>query len=536
MNIEALHLKNFKRFSDLRIDLSALDAPPKLILLIGANGSGKSSIFDAFEYLSGPAKGLRDHYLDYFKKRSDADMSVDCTLGGRVTVKRTNNEPVTASTGWDGRSAFYGRSSFRTVPELSGQTRAPIDLTKDADRPQRFIEQDTRFATDVSQITENILHEVWGEPFDSDTMRARFTDPINEALERVFSASFATGLRLRKLIPALSGKPPDIRFQKGGSDVHYDLLSSGEKEVFNIVLNLFTRREHFPNAIYFIDELDVHLHTSLQYALAKEIVERWIPEHSQLWTASHSLGFIDYANGSDDAAILDFDDLDFDQPQTLQPAPKSEHIFAIAVPRSSALKVFPNKRLIICENKDARLYNAIDLPELLFIGVRDKNSVVVQTRGSDEFDGLIDRDFLGTEEIAEIRRREATLHVLRYYALENYLYHPDNIAELGPAGYDDSTYRTALQHQMATVRDRLLVNLRGSRGSYEIIQEFSRELKERAIQELEQATASSDFETFYPFLDMKKNRPTAYLAGFNLRPIDLASTSWMRAAIAAQVA
>ena len=87
--------------------------------------------------------------------------------------------------------------------------------------------------------------------------------------------------------------------------------------MFNIILNLFIRREHFPNAIYFIDELDVHLHTSLQYSLVREIVERWIPENSQLWTASHSLGFIDYASGSDDAAILDFDDLDFDQPQTL---------------------------------------------------------------------------------------------------------------------------------------------------------------------------------------------------------------------------
>ena len=536
MNIEALHLKNFKRFSDLRIDLSSLDAPPKLILLIGANGSGKSSIFDAFEYLSGPAKGLRDYYLDYFKKQTDADMSVDCMLGGGIRVQRANNERVSAVPGWDGKSAFYGRSSFRTVPELSGQTGAPIDLTTDEDRPRRFIEQDTRFATDVSQITENILHEVWGEPFDSDTMRARFTDPINEALERVFSASFATGLRLRKLIPALSGKPPDIRFQKGGSEVHYDLLSSGEKEVFNIILNLFIRREHFPNAIYFIDELDVHLHTSLQYSLVKEIVERWIPENSQLWTASHSLGFIDYASGSHDAAILDFDDLDFDQSQTLQPAPKSEHVFDIAVPRSSALKVFPNKRLIICENKDARLYNAIDLPDFLFIGARDKNSVVIQTRGSDEFHGLIDRDFLGTEETAEIGRRQPNIHVLGYYALENYLYHPQNIAELNPVGHDDSAYHAALKNQMATIRDRLLVNLRGSRASYEIIQAFSNELKTQAIQEIEQATASNDFETFYPFLDMKKNRPTAYLAGFNLRPIDLASTRWMRDAIAAQVA
>ena len=126
--------------------------------------------------------------------------------------------------------------------------------------------------------------------------------------------------------------------------------------------------------------------------------------------------------------------------------------------------------------------------------------------------------------------------MLRYYALENYLYHPENIAELDLARYDDSVYRATLKNQMATVRDRLLVNLRGIRGSYEIIQEFSKELKDQAIQELGQATASSDFETFYPFLDMKKNRPTAYLAGFNLRPIDLATTRWMRDAIAGLVA
>ena len=158
MNIETLHLRNFKRFTDLKIDLSSYLSPPKLILLIGANGSGKSSIFDAFEYLSGPANGLRDYYSSYFKKRQDADLSVDCTLGGGVRVQRASDKRVTASAGWDGRSAFYGRSSFRTVPELTAQTRAPMDLTMDADRPQRFIEQDTRFTTDVSQITEKILH------------------------------------------------------------------------------------------------------------------------------------------------------------------------------------------------------------------------------------------------------------------------------------------------------------------------------------------------------------------------------------------
>ena len=142
-------------------------------------------------------------------------------------------------------------------------------------------------------MTEKILREVWGEDFDSETMRARFVDPINDSLSRIFGNGSSTTLRLTRMIPALDQKPPDVRFQKGHSEVHYDLLSSGEKEVINILLNLFIRSEHFTNAIYFIDELDVHLHTRLQYALLEEIVENWIPGNSQLWTASHSLGFID---------------------------------------------------------------------------------------------------------------------------------------------------------------------------------------------------------------------------------------------------
>ena len=536
MNINKLHLTNFKRFTELEIDLSTCASPPKLVLLIGANGSGKSSVFDAFEYLSGPYKGVRvdfqsDEYLSYFKNDQDGEVSVSCSFGGGNSFRRTNGAIDAARLDMDIREAFYGRSSLRTVPELQHRNGRAVDLTEDDDRPQRSIERDTRFESDISHVTARILREVWGERFDSEQMKARFLDPINDAMVRVFGNGDATTLRLTAMIPALGGKPPDIRFSKGQSEVHYDLLSSGEKEVFNILLNLFVRREHFTNAIYFIDELDVHLHTRLQYALLQEIVERWIPEHSQLWTASHSLGFIDYGSSGSDTAIIDFDDLDFDRPQVLRPAPKTEHVFDIAVPRSSALKVFPNKRLILCENTDAPLYNAIGLPETLFISARDKNSISIQTAGSDEFYGLIDRDFLGTEELDEIRCVLPRLLVLRYYCIENYLYHPDNIADLAPAGFDRARYLSAVAMTMRTVRDRLLVNLENTRNSYEIIKKFSKERKKRAIEEITTATAADDFERFYQFLNMKSHRP-GYLAGFDLRPADLAATCWMRAAIA----
>ena len=369
MNIEKLRLKNFKRFTDLEVDLSSCPAPPKLVFLMGANGSGKSSVFDAFEYISAPQKeGMRDFYSDYFAKNGAAASSVSISLGGGLNLTRSNQAPtVTSPPKWSIKSAFYGRSSFRTVPELLPRNGSPVDLASDSDRPQRFIEHDVRFDTDISEITRNILLGVWGEEFTSETMRARFVDPINASLSRIFTGGSSTSLRLILMIPALEPRPPEVRFRKGRSEVPYDFLSSGEKEVFNILLNLFVRREHFTNAIYFIDEIDVHLHTQLQYALLEEIVENWIPENSQLWTESHSLGFIDYANATNDAVIIDFDDFDFDQPLVLRPSPKSEHIFDIAVPRESALRVFPNKTLILCEGRDAPLYNAIDLLDFLYV-------------------------------------------------------------------------------------------------------------------------------------------------------------------------
>jgi len=78
---------------------------------------------------------------------------------------------------------------------------------------------------------------------------------------------------------------------------------------------LLSRTPFYQDTIYYLDELDLHLNTKLQYALLKEIVENWIPDGCQLWTASHSLGFIEYAN--EHAVIIDFDDLNFDHAQTL---------------------------------------------------------------------------------------------------------------------------------------------------------------------------------------------------------------------------
>ena len=166
-------------------------------------------------------------------------------------------------------------------------------------------------------------------------------------------------------------------------------------------------------------------------------------------------------------------------------------------------------------------------------GSGKSNAVGLQARANDEFRGLIDRDFLGANEIEALRREQPNLFVLGYYSIESYLYHPLNLAALSPPGFDETEYRELLQARMAAVRDRVLMTLERSRKSYEVLKTLPQETKTRAMQEIAAATASGDFETFYPFLDMKNQRPGEYLAPFNLQRLDLARTAWMRDAMAA---
>ena len=46
MRIKSVHLKNYKRFTELAI--ADLPETARLVVLVGPNGTGKSSVFDSF--------------------------------------------------------------------------------------------------------------------------------------------------------------------------------------------------------------------------------------------------------------------------------------------------------------------------------------------------------------------------------------------------------------------------------------------------------------------------------------------------------
>jgi hypothetical protein len=531
MFVSKLQLKNFKRFTDLTIDLSSVQPPPRLVLMIGANGSGKSSIFDAFEWLS-VGKGSSPHYeRPYYRKNKGETTVGEIAFVGGISLRRVNE--TAESSGNLPLNFFYGRSAFRQLPRLTrtaigGQS---ILLDTDEDRPRQYIEYDQRFENDIDILAERIVQEIFiDRKYDAGEISNRYIEPINQALGRIFKTDPATSLSLEAIFPPLQQKPLRITFRKGQAGIDYDLLSSGEKEILNILINLFIRRESFRDTIYFIDELDVHLNTALQYDLLKEVVENWLPGGCQLWTASHSLGFIQYAKESEHAIVFDFDLLDFDVPHTLLPQFKdTAEIYEIAVPAEVLPSLFKDRQIVVCENQNDSLYQLLGLPRKVFYGVANKNDVYYRVKNNPDLLGLIDRDYMTENEIAAIRQKFPGLFVLEYYAIENYLYHPENIREVLP-DFDVDAYKAEVSQQKKAVFNEILLGLRQAHDSYKVPRD-EKLGDPNADQTIAAALESDDFEVFYPFFDMKGKFNRQSYAKLNLRESDLARTRWFRAAI-----
>jgi predicted ATPase len=515
MKIKKLKLINFKRFTHLEI--KSIPTEAKLVLLIGANGSGKSSIFDAFEWFisENNQKDNRGNAIwkdSYFKKDITKQTSV---------YMDTDDRPGTQTDSADhghvqpyryfSKNSFFGRPSIRIVPTLTNVFYDEAMISNNGDGPSQFIEFDTRFQTDVKKFTRDISKALRDPLFAGKAsvnlveIAQQFIEPVNESLSRIFGEDANTSIRIANYEDAGSAinEPPNLIFSKGKSLIKYDLLSHGEKQVIIILLNFVVRSKYFQNTIYYIDEMDVHLNTTLQYALLKEITENWIPENCQLWTATHSLGFIEYAKDAELAAIVDLDNLDFDKHQTIEPLPKyQDDVFEIAVPRTSLAKILGNRKIVLCENKNYELYSLMGLDEYVFTDVQNSNSVFLKIKRDKTLIGLRDRDFLTDNEIHELTTKFTNYKILRYYCFENYLYHPDNIAQLNISNFDKKAYQNEITSIKNAQRHAIVIKISGVHKGYE-------EFKAGGIKEdsdighFSKCLESDDFETFYPFFSFK---------------------------------
>jgi energy-coupling factor transporter ATP-binding protein EcfA2 len=557
MKIRSLHLKNFKRFSDLLIE--EIPDSSKLVLLIGSNGSGKSSIFDALNALShvhisatSDIYGGAVNAIEYYAKNGDLPVVIEASSDlGEIKFSPNNTDRYHHNQlGLN----IYGRSSLRVVPSLrQNSTTADVVLNRDA--PNRLIDLDERFHTDAALFTSSI-NKALREPLfkneqaDLATIAQQFIEPINSALTRVFAKTQELVPQLRQFDDATPSAPPKLIFQKGVSQFNFDFLSHGEKQVVVTLLNLSVRKDFLRGKVIFIDELDVHMHTALQKTLIEEIVTHWIAEDSQLWVASHSLGFIEFAKTSEVTSIIDLDELNFDQPQRLTPEAKSNsNLFNVAVSSDTLQMLLSNRQVIFVENTDIDyLSKIINTQSRIALAAKDKYSAIQQSKQITNALSLVDKDYVTKTERDELRKHYGNLLMLNLYSIENYLFHPDNVEEFLTSkhrSFDRDAYEATWLLEASKVISSLASSggLKGARKSYSFYgdldqssQQRRKEFNEAKALEITQALESNNFYTAFEFIPAKDFGANAKALIGEFRKESLASTHWFKTEILSLIA
>ena len=330
----------------------------------------------------------------------------------------------------DLKSAFQVRSAYRNESDFHIQ-RLQAARSEDAGpRIARIIDVDKSVSKNYERMAwkgMQDLHRDAPEDLTIGEYRRTSLGDLQKAMRGLFTHP---ELALQDFGGIQAGS---FRFTKGGvSDFHYKNLSGGEKAAFDILLDVFVKRDEAGEAVFCIDEPELHVATDLQGPLIASILGL-LPESTQLWIATHSIGIVREAyrmqqEQPGEVAFLDFSGRDFGAPVTIAPSVPNrvfwENTYKVALDDLSSL-VAP-QRVVICEGSreknvkafDARCYNELfadESPETLFISqggarevIRSEHLVAVLKSVAHGINvhKLVDRDDMTDgEEDAEDRSR-----------------------------------------------------------------------------------------------------------------------------------
>lgn len=455
MRIKQVHLKNFRRFTDLSI--GEIPDSAKLVVVVGPNGCGKSSLFDGFLHWYRHRTGFGIHSDEsYFRKTAEDfnwDRIVNVDLHGGVAPSR---------------GALYIRTAYRNDPEFSVKGINRPESPSEKIPFNNLIQNDKTVSENYQRLVYETTAAVYNEANDTKTvavLREELIGQIRASMRRVFG-----DLLLNNISDPLGAGA--FFFEKGAvTSYHYKNLSGGEKAAFDLILDLHIKKRFYPEGIYCIDEAETHLHTRVQGALLKELVSI-VPNAGQLWVTTHSLGVLRAAQELEAAnagsvCVIDFDGVKPDEPTVLAPSSLGrvawDKMMSIAIDDLST-RIAP-EIIVVCEGSsvgsrrkdfDAEIYNKIFSPhETGIVFVSGGSSTEVARTGiaidkafkqivpSAKVVSLADRDDKSLQEVQR-SEREGTF-VLPERNIESFLYADDVLAKLIPAAQQQALLPQVLQ-------------------------------------------------------------------------------------------
>lgn len=448
MKISTIRINKFKRFSDLTI--TDIPESAKLIVLVGPNGCGKTSIFEALNQWYKLTGFGNIGEKDYIEKKGTQEYFDPNWYSNKVSIQFFNGEVLNQD---QVKSKFYFRTAYRNEPDFN-----ITNLSKQSD-PTQKIKLPTLMQNDqtVSENYQRLISSTLAGVFDSNKndmtvkgLREELIGKIKTSLSRIFQ-----DLQLSSIGDPLSNG--SFYFEKGSSkDFHYKNLSAGEKSVFDLVLDMIIKSTFYSDGIFCIDEPEAHMHTRLQGKVLKELFNL-TPSSSQLWIATHSIGMLKEAEDIEQSnpgsvVFLDFDNRDYDETEIIKPSRINKAIwdrfFDLAFGDFAKL-IAPN-RIVFCEGTsqgrkykdfDAQIYERIfgsKYPDTKFVSIGSSSElenienqsikIVSNILKTSELIKFVDRDDRSQSEIDDLLKSGIKTSKRRH--IESYLLDDELIIKL----------------------------------------------------------------------------------------------------------
>ncbi|MGI8390548.1 AAA family ATPase [Brucella anthropi] len=394
MRIKKIQLKNgYKRFKDLTIDLG--DNPTRIVVLVGPNGCGKSSVLDGmlslhnwYSRLGSTKHKEEGYFLQDSTERFDATKSINIDFmdGNHSDIVKKRLDDNTYTSMFSFRSP-YRYNSFVKINEI--RSTSPISDNNygasDASSLDEKMENNyRRLYAKINQYMED--HQV-----APNAARTAIIGELNAAISNCLGLEIANVGNVEAARGTLYFRKPDQM-----KEFDFNVLSSGEKEVVDILLDLYLRKDDYINTVFLIDEPELHINTSIQAKLLREI-DKLVGDNCQIWITTHSLGFLRVIQNelSHCSQVIQFKE-EYNlasEPRVLKPialTPASwRNLFEVALDDVAAL-IAPDK-IVFCEGRadtnaskvergmDARAFNAI-------FGNNGVNAFFVSSGGNNELE------------------------------------------------------------------------------------------------------------------------------------------------------
>lgn len=474
MRIRDLKLKHFKRFTDLTI--SGIPETAKLVVLVGPNGCGKTSIFEAFNHwyrLRGFNHGGDSNY--YLKTGESTPEFESNWLYNTVEVT-TYDCPLTNQPDIHGK--FYFRTAHRNEPDFMTQTLTRQNNPIDSFRYNTLMETESTVSENYQRLVSLTLSNVYDSSYDNESvkdLRERIIGRVRNSVKNVFE-----DLELSSIGDPLGNG--SFFFTKGSAqNFHYKNLSAGEKAAFDLILDLIIKSEYFNNTTYCIDEPEVHMHTALQAKLLKELYQL-ISEQSQLWIATHSIGMLNKAKELEvenpgSVCFLCFDEINPDVRTVIKPTTINTVIWNkfLELSFGDFAKIIAPSQIVFCEGTrrgrkykdfDAQMYSKIfssTYPDTSFISIgscseiEDSDNlsmqIISQALKHSKIIKLIDRDDKSDEEIIECNEKGVTVLSRRH--IECFIYDDEIISKLCRAVGKEEKIEECLEAKQKAIQESI---------------------------------------------------------------------------------